>query len=65
MNRAKALQIFVEAKPELAQRYGVVRLALFGAGLPSWTLRPNLSVCLGPETGTVAGRCDELTAIRS
>ena len=31
MNRAKALQILAEAKPELAQRYGVVRLALFGS----------------------------------
>lgn len=31
MNRAKALQILADAKPELAQRYGVVRLALFGS----------------------------------
>ncbi len=31
MNRAKALQILAEAKPELAQRYGVVRLGLFGS----------------------------------
>lgn len=31
MNRAKALQILARAKPELAHRYGVVRLALFGS----------------------------------
>lgn len=31
MNRAKALQMLAEAKPELAQRYGVVRLALLGS----------------------------------
>lgn len=31
MNRAKALQILTEAKPELARRYGVVRLGLFGS----------------------------------
>lgn len=31
VNRAKALQILTRAKPELARRYGVVRLALFGS----------------------------------
>lgn len=31
MNRAKALQTLARAKPELARRYGVVRLALFGS----------------------------------
>jgi len=28
MNRAQALQVLTRAKPELAQRFGVVRLAL-------------------------------------
>ena len=31
MNRAKALHVLTSAKPELAQRFGVVRLALFGS----------------------------------
>ena len=31
MNRAQALQILTKAKPELAKRYGVIRLALFGS----------------------------------
>jgi predicted nucleotidyltransferase len=31
MNRAKALQVLTRAKPELARRFGVVRLALFGS----------------------------------
>ncbi|GEM_PF-6074890 len=31
MNRAKALQVLSSVKPELAQRFGVVRLALFGS----------------------------------
>ncbi len=31
MNRAQALQVLTRAKPELAQRFGVVRLALFGS----------------------------------
>ncbi len=31
MNRAKALQMLARAKPELARRYGVVRLTLFGS----------------------------------
>ena len=31
MNRKEALQVLVRAKPELARRFGVVRLALFGS----------------------------------
>jgi predicted nucleotidyltransferase len=31
MNRRDALHVLALAKPELAQRYGVVRLALFGS----------------------------------
>ena len=31
MNRTQALQGLARAKPELAQRFGVVRLALFGS----------------------------------
>ena len=31
MNRAQALQVLTRAKPELARRFGVVRLALFGS----------------------------------
>ena len=31
MNRAQALQVLTHAKPELARRFGVVRLALFGS----------------------------------
>ena len=31
MNRTQALQILAHAKPELALRFGVVRLALFGS----------------------------------
>lgn len=31
MNRREALQVLTRAKPELARRYGVVRLALFGS----------------------------------
>lgn len=31
MNRAEVLQVLTRAKPELARRYGVVRLALFGS----------------------------------
>lgn len=31
MNRMQALQILARAKPELALRFGVVRLALFGS----------------------------------
>ena len=31
MNRAQALQVLTRAKPELAQRFGVIRLALFGS----------------------------------
>ena len=31
MNRTQALQILTRAKPELARRFGVVRLALFGS----------------------------------
>lgn len=31
MNRAQALQVLTLAKPELARRFGVVRLALFGS----------------------------------
>ena len=31
MNRSEALQTLARAKPELAKRYGVVRLALFGS----------------------------------
>lgn len=31
MNRNEALQVLSRAKPELARRYGVVRLALFGS----------------------------------
>lgn len=31
MNRARALQVLTQAKPELSQRFGVVRLALFGS----------------------------------
>ena len=31
MNRAQALQVLTSAKPELARRFGVVRLALFGS----------------------------------
>lgn len=31
MNRQETLQLLASAKPELARRYGVVRLALFGS----------------------------------
>jgi len=31
MNRTQTLQALARAKPELAQRFGVVRLALFGS----------------------------------
>lgn len=31
MNRSEALQVLSQAKPELANRFGVVRLALFGS----------------------------------
>ena len=31
MNRTKALQVLTRVKPELARRFGVVRLALFGS----------------------------------
>ena len=31
MNRTQALQLLALAKPELARRFGVVRLALFGS----------------------------------
>jgi hypothetical protein len=31
MNRQETLQVLIRAKPELARRYGVVRLALFGS----------------------------------
>ena len=31
MNRTQALQVFARAKPELTQRFGVIRLALFGS----------------------------------
>jgi len=31
MNRQETLQVLSRAKPELARRYGVVRLALFGS----------------------------------
>jgi len=31
MNRDDALRVLTQAKPELAQRYGVVRLAFFGS----------------------------------
>lgn len=31
MNRKEVLQLLAIAKPELARRYGVVRLALFGS----------------------------------
>jgi len=31
MNRAQALQVLANAKPELARRFGVIRLALFGS----------------------------------
>ena len=31
MNRKEALQVLIRAKPELARRFGVVRLALFGS----------------------------------
>ena len=31
MNRTQALQALARAKPELTQRFGVVRLALFGS----------------------------------
>ncbi|NTV14337.1 MAG: nucleotidyltransferase family protein [Desulfobulbaceae bacterium] len=31
MNRNEALQVLIQAKPELVSRFGVVRLALFGS----------------------------------
>lgn len=31
MNRQETLQVLTRVKPELARRYGVVRLALFGS----------------------------------
>jgi uncharacterized protein len=31
MNRARALELLARSKPELASRYGVTRLALFGS----------------------------------
>ncbi|HEY4580171.1 MAG TPA: nucleotidyltransferase family protein [Candidatus Acidoferrales bacterium] len=31
MNRIQALQVLSRAKPDLAERFGVVRLALFGS----------------------------------
>jgi predicted nucleotidyltransferase len=31
MNRTQALQVLARAKPELARRFGVARLALFGS----------------------------------
>jgi uncharacterized protein len=31
MNRTQALQVLARAKPELARRFGVIRLALFGS----------------------------------
>ena len=31
MNRKEALQVLARAKPELARRFGVIRLALFGS----------------------------------
>lgn len=31
MNRQETLQVLARVKPELARRYGVVRLALFGS----------------------------------
>ncbi len=31
MNRAQTLEVLTRIKPELAQRFGVVRLALFGS----------------------------------
>ncbi len=31
MNRARTLQLLIEHKPVLAQRFGVARLALFGS----------------------------------
>ena len=31
MNRTQALQVLVRVKPELARRFGVIRLALFGS----------------------------------
>lgn len=31
MNRRDALQVLAQAKPELARRFGVVRLVLFGS----------------------------------
>lgn len=31
MNRMQALQMLTAAKPELARRFGVIRLALFGS----------------------------------
>ena len=31
MNRAQALQVLARAKPQLMQRFGVIRLALFGS----------------------------------
>jgi predicted nucleotidyltransferase len=31
MNRSSAIQVLAESKPDLAARYGVTRLALFGS----------------------------------
>lgn len=31
MNRTQALQVLARVKPELARRFGVIRLALFGS----------------------------------
>jgi hypothetical protein len=43
MNRMQALQVLARAKPELARRFGVIRLALFGSTARDET-RPDSDV---------------------
>ena len=50
MNRAQTLEVLVQAKPELARRYGVLRLALFGSTARD-EAQPNSDVDIdGPAT---------------
>jgi len=54
MNRTQALEVLSRAKPELAQRFGVTRLALFGSTARD-TARPDSDVDIivsfgGPAT---------------
>lgn len=43
MNRTLALQLLTQHKPELARRFGVVQLALFGSGARD-EVRPDSDV---------------------